>query len=137
MATPVGGYVLAQQPIEINAGRPKIKIKVRNTGDRASMVGSHYHFFEVNRWLEFDRQKAFGMHLDVPAGVTTRFEAGAEVEVTLVAYGGKRRVWGFNDLVNSWTLSTYDRAKAYDKAKHFGFKSTTPYEIPEWKQHET
>ena len=85
--TPVGGYVLSDKPIEINAGRPTVTIKVRNTGDRPIQVGSHFHFFEVNRALEFDRKAAFGQRLDIPASTGLRFEPGDEKEVTLVHSG--------------------------------------------------
>ena len=100
---PVGGYVLSDKPIEINAGRPTVKIKVRNTGDRPIQVGSHFHFFEVNRALEFDRKAAFGQRLDIPASTGLRFEPGDEKEVTLVPFGGKQRIYGFNNLVDGWT----------------------------------
>ena len=101
--TPVGGYVLSDKPIEINAGRPTVTIKVRNTGDRPIQVGSHFHFFEVNRALEFDRKAAFGQRLDIPASTGLRFEPGDEKEVTLVPFGGKQRIYGFNNLVDGWT----------------------------------
>lgn len=99
---PVGGLVLADSPIEINAGYPVLTMKVKNTGDRPIQVGSHFHFFEVNPALEFDRAKAFGMRLDIPATTALRFEPGDEKEVSLVPYQGKRRVKGFNGLVNGW-----------------------------------
>jgi urease subunit beta len=102
MSTPVGGYILAAEPVEINAGRPRVKLAVRNTGDRPVQVGSHFHFFEVNRALEFDRDQAFGRRLDIAAGTAVRFEPGDEREVTLVPYGGKQRVHGFNNLVDGW-----------------------------------
>jgi urease subunit beta len=101
--TPVGGYVLAAAPITINPGRPRTTLEVRNTGDRPIQVGSHFHFFEVNRVLEFEREVAFGLRLDIPAGTAIRFEPGDEREVTLVPFGGKRRVHGFNNLVDGWT----------------------------------
>jgi urease subunit beta len=102
MTTPVGGYVLADTPVEINVGRPRVKLAVRNTGDRPIQIGSHFHFFEVNRALAFDRAKAFGHRLDIPAGTAVRFEPGDEKDVTLVPFGGKRRVHGFNNLVDGW-----------------------------------
>ncbi len=80
-----------------------MKLKVRNTGDRPIQVGSHYHFFEVNRALEFNRPAAFGMRLDVPATTAIRFEPGDEKEVTLVPMAGKQRVYGFANLVDGWT----------------------------------
>jgi urease subunit beta len=102
MSTPVGGYVLADEAIEINAGRPRIELTVRNTGDRPVQVASHFHFFEVNRALDFEREPAFGHRLDIPAGTAVRFEPGDERLVTLVPFGGKRRVHGFNNLVDGW-----------------------------------
>src|SRR5271163_2812229 len=93
--TPVGGLILADGEIEINAGRPTVTLKVRNTGDRPIQVGSHYHFFEANRALEFNRPAAFGMRLDVPATTAIRFEPGDEKEVTLVPIAGKQRIYGF------------------------------------------
>jgi urease subunit beta len=99
---PVGGYVLSAAPVEINVGRPRAKLPVRNTGDRPIQVGSHFHFFEVNRALEFDRMQAFGWRLDIPAGTAVRFEPGDQKEVTLVPFGGKMRVHGFNNLVDGW-----------------------------------
>ena len=102
MTTPVGGYILAAEPVEINAVRPRVKLRVRNTGDRPVQVASHFHFFEVNRALEFDREQAFGHRLDIAAGTAVRFEPGDEREVTLVPFGGKQRVHGFNSLVDGW-----------------------------------
>lgn len=126
MQTPVGGYVLAEEPIEINAGRERVTLKVRNTGDRPIQVGSHFHFFEVNRALAFDRKAAFGMRLDIAASTATRFEPGEEREVTLVPYGGKKRVYGFNSLVDDWVGGTTYRPardEALRRAEEFEFKS--------------
>jgi urease beta subunit len=95
-----GEWLLSDAPIEINAGRATLRLSVRNTGDRPIQVGSHFHFYEVNRALEFDREAALGMRLDVPAGQSIRFEAGDERDVELVAFGGSRRVIGFNNLVD-------------------------------------
>ena len=99
---PVGGVILRKEPIEYNVGRRTEKIKVRNTGDRPIQVGSHYHFFEANRYLEFDRPAAFGCHLNIPATSAIRFEPGEEKEVEIVPFGGKQRVIGFNDLTNGY-----------------------------------
>jgi urease subunit beta len=99
---PVGGYVLSTAPVEINAGRPTVKVAVRNTGDRPIQVGSHFHFFEVNRALGFDRLQAFGRRLDIAAGTAVRFEPGEQKEVTLVPFGGKMQLHGFNNLVDGW-----------------------------------
>jgi urease beta subunit len=95
-----GEWLLADEPIEINAGRRTLRLSVRNSGDRPIQVGSHFHFFEVNRALEFDREAALGMRLDVPAGQSIRFEAGDERDVGLVELGGSRRIIGFNKLVD-------------------------------------
>ncbi len=86
--------------IELNAGRPTITLIVANTGDRPIQVGSHYHFFETNAALAFDRAAARGYRLDIPAGTAVRFEPGQSREVTLVAYAGARRVFGFNARIN-------------------------------------
>jgi len=94
-----GEYFLKSDPIELNAGRATRRIEVSNRGDRPIQVGSHFHFFEVNRWLSFDRQAAYGMRLDVPAGTAVRFEPGDTREVELVAIGGTRDVAGLNRLV--------------------------------------
>jgi urease subunit beta len=89
-----GEYMLASDRIVANQGRDQATVLVRHTGDRAIQVGSHYHFFEVNRALTFDREKARGMHLNVVAGTGIRFEPGEEKKVTLVAFGGLRRIFG-------------------------------------------
>lgn len=122
---PVGGYVLLDEAIELNVGRPRQKLKVRNTGDRPIQVGSHFHFMEVNRALSFDRPATFGWRLDIPAGTAVRFEPGDEQEVTLVPFGGKQRIHGFNGLVDGWgpTHATYRPrfTGAVARAKEFGF----------------
>ena len=81
--------------IELNKGMPTVTLKVANTGDRPIQVGSHYHFFETNDGLRFDREQARGMRLDIAAGTAVRFEPGQERDVTLVPLGGKREVYGF------------------------------------------
>lgn len=86
--------------IELNAGREILTVTVANTGDRPIQVGSHFHFFEVNPALTFDREATKGMHLNIPAGTAVRFEPGDEKEVKLVPYKGSRQVYGFNGLVN-------------------------------------
>jgi urease subunit beta len=85
--------------VELNLGRPTVTLTVANTGDRPVQVGSHYHFFETNAALAFDRDRARGMRLDIPAGTAVRFEPGQSREVTLVAFGGDRKVFGFNQKV--------------------------------------
>ncbi|GAB4471390.1 MAG: urease subunit beta [Elainellaceae cyanobacterium] len=86
--------------IELNAGRPTVTLVVANTGDRPIQVGSHFHFFEVNAALSFDRDQARGMRLDIPAGTAVRFEPGDEKEVTLVTLAGSRQVYGLNAKIN-------------------------------------
>src|SRR5580693_1494057 len=95
-----GEYILAEGDIELNAGRPTARLVVRNTGDRPIQVGSHYHFAEVNPALDFDRQAAYGMRLDIPAGTAIRFEPGEEKEIPLVALGGSQAVYGHRGQVN-------------------------------------
>lgn len=95
-----GEYRLAKDPIELNAGRNTVKIRVSNTGDRPIQIGSHIHFVEVNRQLSFNREEAIGKRLNIPAGTAVRFEPGAEMEVELVELGGNRCVYGVGDLTN-------------------------------------
>lgn len=125
---PVGGVILASDPIEYNSDRRTVRLKVRNTGDRPVQIGSHYHFFEVNRYMEFDRKKAFGYHLNIPATTALRFEPGDEKEVELVAFSGKRRVIGFDDLANGYTgledTPTYypKRIEGFRRMSEYGYK---------------
>ena len=120
---PVGGVIFADAPVSFNEGRPVVKIKVRNTGDRPIQVGSHFHFFEVNRALEFDRAAAYGMRLNIASTTAVRFEPGDEKAVELVPFGGLRSVYGFNDLVDSWTGDVHTRAINIAKADALGFKN--------------
>jgi urease subunit beta len=90
----------AEGSLELNAGKPTLTLTVANTGDRPIQIGSHFHFFEVNPALSFDRAQARGMRLDIPAGTAVRFEPGDERSVTLVPLAGQRRVYGFNALVS-------------------------------------
>jgi urease subunit beta len=94
-----GEILTADGDIELNAGRPTVTLKVANTGDRPIQVGSHYHFFETNPGLRFDRDSARGMRLDVAAGTAIRFEPGQERDVTLVPLGGRREIYGFRQTV--------------------------------------
>jgi urease subunit beta len=98
-----GEYLLASEPITANLGRKLVTVLVRHAGDRPIQIGSHYHFFEVNRALAFDREKARGMRLNVPAGTGMRFEPGEEKPVTLVAFGGLRRIFGHQGKTNGET----------------------------------
>jgi urease subunit beta len=95
-----GEYILSDSDIELNSGLAATRVVVRNKGDRPIQVGSHYHFFEVNTALDFDRQAAYGMRLDIAAGTAIRFEPGEEKEVPLVAFSGRRAVYGHNGKVN-------------------------------------
>ena len=95
-----GEIITPDGEIELNAGRSMIKLLVGNTGDRPIQIGSHFHFYEVNAALSFDREQARGMRLDIPAGTAVRFEPGDEKEVSLVGLVGSREVYGFNGKVN-------------------------------------
>ena len=117
-----GEIIPAEGEIEINAGRARTKVVALNTGDRPIQVGSHYHFFEANRALEFDREKAFGMHLDIPAGTAVRFEPGESKEVALVAFGGSGEVLGLNRLTDGSIRGELRREEALKRARDRGFK---------------
>ena len=95
-----GEMIVAAGEIELNADRPTVRMLVGNTGDRPIQIGSHYHFYEANEALEFNREQAKGMRLDIPAGTAVRFEPGDEREVQLVPFVGSREVYGFNGRVN-------------------------------------
>jgi urease beta subunit len=114
-------YLLAEEPIEINAGRRTAMVSVSNTGDRPIQVGSHFHFFEVNRALRFEREAALGMRLNIPAGTAVRFEPGDTREVELVAFGGAQRAVGFNNLVDGSTITENARRQALRNAAEKGF----------------
>ena len=118
----VGQITLGQGDIEAFQNRKTITLKVKNTGDRGIQVGSHFHFFEANRALEFEREKAYGMKLAIPAGTSVRFEPGQEKEVTLVEYGGKKYIHGFNNLVDGSVRTIYRKDMAISKAKKLKFK---------------
>ncbi|MCD8218164.1 MAG: urease subunit beta [Clostridiales bacterium] len=94
----IGAIIPADREIVLNEGKPTVTLTVRHTGDRPVQVGSHFHFFEVNRQLQFDRAAAYGYHLDIPSGTSVRFEPGEETEVQLTQMGGLRRVCGLNEL---------------------------------------
>lgn len=126
----VGGVVLLSDPIAYNEDRRTVRLTVRNTGDRPIQIGSHFHFFEVNRYLEFDRDDAFGCHLNIPATTAVRFEPGDQKEVEVVPFSGKRRIIGFNELVMGYAgeedaPSYYPaRTAALEKMRNSGFKYT-------------
>ena len=116
-----GEYFIKNEFITLNDGRKTVTVKVSNTGDRPIQVGSHYHFFEVNRYLEFDRKSAFGMRLDIPSGTAVRFEPGEEKTVQLVEICGSREVYGLNDLTHG-PLDRENLDDIFKKAKELGFK---------------
>lgn len=117
-----GEYLIDEGDIIINDGKETVEITVTNTADRPVQVGSHFHFFEVNKALEFDRKAAYGMHLDVPAGTAVRFEPGESKRVSLVKIGGNRIGYGLNDLVQGKMDDEEVKARAFEKAKKLGFK---------------
>jgi urease beta subunit len=117
----VGRLELKDDEIEINTGRRTVELTVENRGDRPIQVGSHFHFFEVNSALAFDRPLAFGMHLDIPSGTAARFEPGEEKKVVLTEYAGKRAVYGFNGLTNGSVRSDAVKAAAVRRAAMEGF----------------
>ena len=117
------GLILGSAPIEFNAGRKTVTLKVRNTGDRPIQVGSHFHFFEVNRALEFDRHAAYGMRLNISSTTAIRFEPGDEKTVSLVTIGGTSGTYGFNNLVDGWTGDEHERVINEERADKLGFKN--------------
>ncbi len=123
--TKAGEIITPDGDIELNAGREKVDVNVKNTGDRAVQVGSHYHFFEANKALDFDRNKTLGFRLDIPAGTAVRFEPGADADVTLVALAGTRRAFGFAGLVNGSLDSGKVGRNARSAAKQQGFTGAT------------
>ncbi len=117
-----GEYMLADDDIVALEGRPTVTVTVTNTGDRPIQVGSHFHFFDANRALRFDRAKAFGCRLEIPAGTAVRFEPGEDKVVTLVAFAGGRRVWGLNNLTNGALDDDAVRQAALERARQSGFQ---------------
>nr|WP_178035876.1 urease subunit gamma [uncultured Mediterraneibacter sp.] len=117
------GEILTEEgEIELNAGKDKAQITVTNTADRPIQVGSHFHFFEVNKALEFNRNLAYGMRLDIPAGTAVRFEPGESKRVELVEIGGTREGYGLNGLVEGSMDEEEIKKKALKKAAELGFK---------------
>jgi len=116
-----GEYILGKETLEANKGRRTICLVVKNAGDRPIQVGSHFHFFEANRALTFEREKAFGMRLSIPAGTAVRFEPGQDKEVELAEFGGNRIVYGLNGLTEGKLDDTGIKDSALKKAKEKGF----------------
>jgi urease subunit gamma/beta len=117
-----GEIITDDGDIELNAGRLKVTLKVVNTGDRPIQIGSHYHFFETNKALDFDREKSFGMHLDIPAGTSVRFAPGESKEVVLTEFGGTGELLGLNGLTEGNWRSEANKAEALQRARARGFK---------------
>lgn len=115
-----GEYLLAAGDVIANEGRREIELEISNTGDRPIQVGSHFHFFEVNRALHFDRSAAFGMRLNIPAGTAVRFEPGDAKKVILVELGGSKLVYGLNGLTNG-RADESTRPGALKRASEHGF----------------
>lgn len=118
-----GEYIISEGEIIANPGKTVVSLTVTNTGDRPVQVGSHVHFFEVNKELSFPREKAYGFHLNIPSGTSIRFEPGDSRQVELTEYGGSRTVFGFSGLVNG-NLDE-KRSAALLKAKERGFKEVS------------
>lgn len=117
-----GEYILSSEPVICNENRKTSKVTVKNTGDRPCQVGSHTHFFEVNKALDFPREKAFGYRLNIPAGTSVRFEPGDSKEVELCELSGKRICFGFNALTMGSMNTTVVKKTALEKAKRLGYK---------------
>jgi len=118
-----GEFFLSDEPITANVGKSTTTVSVRNTGDRPIQVGSHTHFFEVNKALEFPRKQSYGYRLNIPAGTSVRFEPGGTKEIELTEFGGKKIVYGFSGLVNG-NLEEQQKT-AFQKATEKGFKGMT------------
>ena len=123
-----GEYLFDGEPIELNRDRPTATLEVNNTGDRPVQVGSHFHFFEVNRALIFDREKAYGMRLDVPAGTAIRFEPGEIKTVRLVGLGGLRHVYGGSGLVMGALDDAGVRKKSFKRLREGGFGDSATHD---------
>lgn len=116
----IGEIIPAERDIVLNEGKKTVTVTVANKGDRPVQVGSHFHFFEVNKCLSFDREAAYGYHLDIPSGTSVRFEPGEEKEVQLTEMGGRKRVFGLNDLTRAQT-SDDTKAASLENARLKGF----------------
>ncbi|MCL6639332.1 MAG: urease subunit beta [Firmicutes bacterium] len=116
-----GEYLLKEEDVLCNQGRETVCLTVANTGDRPVQVGSHFHFFEVNRALVFERSLAFGKRLNIPSGTAVRFEPGEEKEVSLVTIGGTRVVYGLNGLTGGTTRSGAAKRESFNRAVAAGF----------------
>ena len=115
-----GEVIMKDEDIILNENKKIITIKISNHGDRAIQVGSHFHFFEANKKLKFDREEAFGMRLDIPSGTAIRFEPGEEKEVNLVEVGGNKIFVGFNNLTNG-RINSDTLVKSLERSKEKNF----------------
>jgi len=125
-----GEVLTGYDPIIVNAGRESVSIAVTNAGDRPIQVGSHFHFFEVNKSLSFDRSRAYGRRLDIPSGSAVRFEPGETRPVSLIDLGGARQMWGCNGLVQGALDDPDVRATAHIRLRVAGFLDAGPDEAP-------
>lgn len=118
-----GEYILKKEDIVCNPYREAFKIKVVNRGDRPVQIGSHYHFFEVNPEMEFDRKKTFGYRLNIPSGTAVRFEPGESTEIELISLGGRRTAFGLNNLTTGDTMNPQNLRRAMIKIEQEAFKN--------------
>lgn len=116
----IGEIMALDREITLNEGRDTVVLSVANLSDRPVQVGSHYHFFEVNKYLKFDREKAYGYRLDIPSGTSVRFEPGEEKDVRLTEIGGTKRVFGLNDLTCAQAVES-TKAASIGRAEEKGF----------------
>jgi urease subunit beta len=116
-----GEYLIDGPDLELNAGLTVVTLSVNNTGDRPVQIGAHYHFFETNRALVFDRVKAYGMRLDLPSGTSARFEPGEVKDVKLIPYGGRRKIYGFNGLVMGRLDDPYTKQSSLKRCLEGGY----------------
>ena len=116
----IGEIISCNKEIELNKGRSTITLTVTNSGDRPIQVGSHFHFFEVNKLLKFDREASFGYRLDIPSGMSVRFEPGETKSVQLCQFGGKKRIFGLNNLTQGQSEAS-SKGKALLNARTKGF----------------
>ena len=119
----IGEIMASDCKITLNEGKKTVTVMVANKGDRPVQVGSHFHFFEVNRALEFDRHAAYGMRLNISSTTAIRFEPGDEKTVSLVSIGGTSGTYGFNNLVDGWTGDEHERVINEERADKLGFKN--------------
>lgn len=122
MSYRIGEVLYAEGDIILNEDKKTVEITVNNTGDRPIQVGSHFHFFEVNKYLDFKRETAFGYRLDIPSGTAVRFEPGEKKKVTLCEYGGKQVMIGFNGLTMGPVNDNLIKEQAMIRGKSLGFK---------------